>query len=503
VVEKESRLLGMLLGLEPPRRHQPGSRAGDGAHPVQQRHALPILAGQRALEEERRQQVAPQRQQAQTGQQARRSNRRFRPAYETFGPMRNTQAEQVKYRPPDLRAKCSENLASQRGSVSNLHCDDTLRRISVVLHRHVLVCERRRKLVELDRCELRSNTSGSGRGTDHTGDPPFSSRASSSNSQDWDLEEEEEEGEEEAVVGVEGGNVGANLRMYGGGGEVSVRSPLSRTGSALRSPISQTGSALRSPISQTGSTASSRVGDLSSPGGISRPSANDVLGTPMRAPAAGLRGSLGIDAALFENATDQLDEDLYLKSQYKYSFIRLPRLPLWTPYRMERIMRVAEVPTVERIYSFIRHLFVEAELSSECSVVCLVYVERLMERTGVELLANNWRPIVMTCMLLASKVWQDLSSWNIEFARIYPQFTVQSINRLERTILRLLQWDLFISGAVYAKYYFALRSLNESKNFRRRYNYIMRVNAPKNATNSKQLEKRSLAASSTLYSRSM
>mmetsp|Transcript_7514 Transcript_7514/g.12090 ORF Transcript_7514/g.12090 Transcript_7514/m.12090 type:complete len:123 (+) Transcript_7514:857-1225(+) len=122
-----------------------------------------------------------------------------------------------------------------------------------------------------------------------------------------------------------------------------------------------------------------------------------------------------------------------------------------------------------------------------------------MERANVELLATNWRPIMLSGMLLASKVWQDLSSWNIEFARIYPRFSIQSINAMERTVLKLLQWDLFISGAVYAKYYFALRSLNESNNFRRRYNYIMRVNAP----NSKQLEKRSAAASNTLYSRSM
>lgn len=146
-----------------------------------------------------------------------------------------------------------------------------------------------------------------------------------------------------------------------------------------------------------------------------------------------------------------------------------------------------------------QHRFVEAELSSECSVVCLVYVERLMERANVQLYASNWRPIVLAGMLLASKVWQDLSSWNIEFARIYPHFTLQSINLLERNILKLMQWDLFISGATYAKYYFALRSLNESRNFRRRYNYIMRVNAP----GSKQLEKRSAAASNTLYSRSM
>ena len=75
-------------------------------------------------------------------------------------------------------------------------------------------------------------------------------------------------------------------------------------------------------------------------------------------------------------------------------------------------------------------------------------------------------------------MWQDLSSWNVEFAQVYPQYTLESINRLEREFLHALHWDLYISGSLYAKYYFALRSMSERKNFRRRYMYIMKVNAP-------------------------
>ena len=78
----------------------------------------------------------------------RRGQPAFQPAYETFGPMRNTDSRQVKYKPPASRELSRENLASQKGSVVNLHCDDTLRRVSVVLHRHVLVCERRKLLYE-------------------------------------------------------------------------------------------------------------------------------------------------------------------------------------------------------------------------------------------------------------------------------------------------------------------------------------------------------------------
>lgn len=120
-----------------------------------------------------------------------------------------------------------------------------------------------------------------------------------------------------------------------------------------------------------------------------------------------------------------------------------------------------------------------------------------MERSGLQLLSNNWHPVLLCCMLLASKVWQDLSSWNVEFARICPQYSNKSINKMERNVLQLLKWDLFISGSLYAKYYFALRSLSESRNFRRRYNYIMRVN------HNKLVEEKSAQVASDLYSKSM
>jgi len=81
----------------------------------------------------------------------------------------------------------------------------------------------------------------------------------------------------------------------------------------------------------------------------------------------------------------------------------------------------------------------------------------------------------MCGLLLASKVWQDWSSWNIEFASVYPQFTLDSINRLELQFLKMAKWDLYISSSLYAKYYFMLRSLLEKQNFRHRYNRMVGV----------------------------
>ena len=79
------------------------------------------------------------------------------------------------------------------------------------------------------------------------------------------------------------------------------------------------------------------------------------------------------------------------------------------------------------------------------------------------------------------------SSWNSEISQIYPQFSLEAINKLEMVFCKELGWNLYISSSQYAKYYFALRSLTEKRDFRRNYNFMMMVNAP----GAKQVEERS------------
>lgn len=203
---------------------------------------------------------------------------------------------------------------------------------------------------------------------------------------------------------------------------------------------------------------------------------------------------------LIDLPVDQIfREEHFVTPQFKYTYIRVPRVHPMTTYVMEKITSKCHVPSVDEIFRFCKNLFNKAQLSAECTIVCLIYIERLMEQANVPLLAATWKPIVLCGLLLASKVWQDLSSWNVEISNIYPQYPLHSINRLERLFLHHIQWDLYISATVYAKYYFALRSLTEKKDFRRRYNYTMRVDPP----NSKRLEERSAAIKHELYSKSL
>jgi hypothetical protein len=179
-------------------------------------------------------------------------------------------------------------------------------------------------------------------------------------------------------------------------------------------------------------------------------------------------------ADLFDPAMrDAFAEEIFTTPRYKCSMVKIPMARPGVICGRRKIRTECKVPSEEDIFDFAFQLFKSVELSSECSIICLIYVERLMEKAKVPLMANTWRPILMCGLLLASKVWQDWSSWNVEFASVYPQFSLTAVNRLELQFLKMVKWDLYISSSLYAKYYFALRSLLEKQNFRLRYNRLV------------------------------
>lgn len=159
-------------------------------------------------------------------------------------------------------------------------------------------------------------------------------------------------------------------------------------------------------------------------------------------------GTRGVDdTGLFKaSMREQFNEDNFVTPRYKCSMVRVPMARPGVVYSMRKIRVVHTTPTTDEIYEFAHQLFKKVQLSSECSIVCLIYVEKLMEVSKVPLVSETWRPIFMCGLLLASKVWQDLSSWNIEFASVYPQFSLHAINRLELLFLKFIKWDLYISS---------------------------------------------------------
>lgn len=123
-----------------------------------------------------------------------------------------------------------------------------------------------------------------------------------------------------------------------------------------------------------------------------------------------------------------------------------------------------DAPSLQEITLFYREVFTKSQMESDCIIISLIYVERLIKVTNGALrpCKKNWRSLLFSCMVLASKVWDDLSMWNADFSHTCPagvNFNLARINELEIAVLSLLQYKVKIPASEYAKYYFLLRTM--------------------------------------------
>lgn len=72
------------------------------------------------------------------------------------------------------------------------------------------------------------------------------------------------------------------------------------------------------------------------------------------------------------------------------------------------------VPSLSEVKQFFKFIFDKSQLESDCIIMALIYCERLVRETRGRLCIryDNWRSILFACLVMASKVWDDLSMWN-------------------------------------------------------------------------------------------
>ena len=110
-----------------------------------------------------------------------------------------------------------------------------------------------------------------------------------------------------------------------------------------------------------------------------------------------------------------------------------------------------DVPSEEEIFGFLQPIYEQADLSAECFVAVLVYLERLFVTGHVPPLVSNWQAIVFTALVLGAKVWDDTGSSNADFSAVTNElFSLKALNKMEAQYSLFIQYNVTVNSSLYA-----------------------------------------------------
>ena len=87
-----------------------------------------------------------------------------------------------------------------------------------------------------------------------------------------------------------------------------------------------------------------------------------------------------------------------------------------------------EFPSELDIFEYCQYVVVSCKMENEIPIICLVYLERLLTKTGLLLTNDNWRRLVMIALCIGSKIWDDDSLENIHFPKVMADVNLKMIN---------------------------------------------------------------------------
>lgn len=68
-------------------------------------------------------------------------------------------------------------------------------------------------------------------------------------------------------------------------------------------------------------------------------------------------------------------------------------------------------PTEAHIVDYCKYVTIACKMENEIPIIALIYIERLMS-TGILLNRFNWQRVLLICLCVASKIWDDDSLEN-------------------------------------------------------------------------------------------
>lgn len=106
---------------------------------------------------------------------------------------------------------------------------------------------------------------------------------------------------------------------------------------------------------------------------------------------------------------------------------------------------------------YIKSLLVRVPCDPQCYVVALIYLETFLSRTKILLDLESYKTYFALSLVLSTKMWEDRYAMNICYynclhSGILKKVSFSEFNRIERMILKGLNYELYIPVDVFRRF---------------------------------------------------
>ena len=102
----------------------------------------------------------------------------------------------------------------------------------------------------------------------------------------------------------------------------------------------------------------------------------------------------------------------------------------------------------KRIADLILKVSNSLKFDFETVVIAMIYIERLTSKTKIRLNSENWKSILLSSLILASKFWEDCRFSNNDFVE-FSNFSITNIFIMEIRWAQFLNYEMFVGKAEY------------------------------------------------------
>lgn len=135
------------------------------------------------------------------------------------------------------------------------------------------------------------------------------------------------------------------------------------------------------------------------------------------------------------------------------------RFPLCLP--TDPVPPKLAVPSLEDIIYFANLIVSTIDLHPCTYLMSLTYIERMISNNKLTLHRTNWRRVLLSCLLLAGKVFHDEAPWNADVSDSFSWIKLEDVNKAELKLLEYLDFSVSFTPQQYAQTYMRCREISQ------------------------------------------